>query len=544
MTSKIVGIIFSFIFLLFTFATPVSAQTPTASASPLPTYISPLSPVYTEILINNMFHTFSCLAIGQSLDGQGCLSYQTTKNSQGALEKIPVISQVNLSGGVLGATAGLIDGLYTNPPVNTGRYIASVGKELGVIKEVHAQGVVGSGADVLDPIISLWQVSRNISYLIMIVIFVIIGLMVMFRNKINPQTVITAQAALPGLIIGLILITFSYFLAALVTDTAFVGTNLIGAYFQAAQNPAPTTNLADQVAPKNVLAIFSPFIGAVNQGHIIEAARTIFDNVGPDAQGFLRWFAAAMSFQFGSQVGHLVPVVGDLVSIGTGITASVVSASATPEILGFVLYYAAVATLIYSMLKLLLRLISNYLSIVFLVLTAPFTFLASSLPGRQGLATDWIRNLLANILAFPAVLAVFYFVAFLLGKSYGPFEVTGSPSFIGGASLPMLGGLNTNFINMLLAFGALTALPAIPDIISRTVGKLGAASQLLGQELSGSSKTGQGYASSQFQHGTSALSTIGQNYNKFRGADPNYSPALKSTLGARFPRLFGRKENN
>ena len=145
----------------------------------------------------------------------------------------------------------MIGMLYQNPPVRTADYLASISGNFGMVREASAQ-VVGSGAAVLHPILALWQVSRNISYVIMIVIFLIIGMMIIFRNKINPQTVITAQAALPGLVIGLIMITFSYFLAGLISDMAFVGTNVVGYYFSAVRGDTnPPQNLVQDISKKN-----------------------------------------------------------------------------------------------------------------------------------------------------------------------------------------------------------------------------------------------------------------------------------------------------
>src|SRR3989344_250750 len=112
--------------LLVTFATPAFAQeaTPASSTSEKPKLTSevsqtntfqepgltwkvgevvpPTSPIYTDLLVHNMFHTFSCLAVGQSIIGQPCLTYQITKNAQGAIQGIPVLSSANLAGGTLG----------------------------------------------------------------------------------------------------------------------------------------------------------------------------------------------------------------------------------------------------------------------------------------------------------------------------------------------------------------------------------------------------------------------------------------------------------
>src|SRR3989344_6926351 len=220
------------------FITNVHSQEPLSTSSAYqPIEVSSIpqqSPMYANLMVNNLLHAFSCLMAGASPIGQPCVDY---------LNGVPVISSVNTSGGLLGAVANLNTIVIANPPIRTGQYLATIGDSLGLVKEANAQ-VSGSGAGVLQPILKLWQVSRNIAYIAMIIIFLIIGLMVMFRQRINPQTVITAQAALPGLVIGLIMITFSYFLASLLTDTAYLATNLVGYYFQVAGATTNTQSLS------------------------------------------------------------------------------------------------------------------------------------------------------------------------------------------------------------------------------------------------------------------------------------------------------------
>ncbi|MEK7616563.1 MAG: hypothetical protein AAB414_00720 [Patescibacteria group bacterium] len=530
-------IVLTFNICVLSLPSPVHAQSSTpsstlqlqnpASSFQLPSSIPPTSPIYTDLLVHNLFHTFSCLSIGSSIIGQPCLTYQITQNAQGAIQGVPILSSANLSGGLLGATTGLIAGLYMNPPVRTIDYLASVGEGLGIVKPAHAQ-VVGSGAQVLSPILKLWQVSRNISYVIMIIIFVIIGFMVMFRQRINPQTVITAQAALPGLVIGLILITFSYFFAALLTDTAFLGVNVVGHYFSAAQTGSPP-KLAQDIAGDNVGTIFSKFVGMLSVGDISGALGSVFNSLDGGVQFWIRLLAGVIGFQTGASIGGPIgslggagicaAVAGTLTAPAGGIGAAIapfcgmltglagqviggsvlgIPAFANPTFtFSLVIYFVAIAVLIYAMFKLLLRLINSFLSIIFLTVTAPFQFLAAALPGRQGVATNWILNMLANVLAFPAVFAVFYFVAYLWGTNTAPgqlFGITASPGVAGPQTLPLFGGLDLNFIRILLAYGALLATPAIPDIINRTIGRMGQAGQLIGQEISGSTRAGQGYA--------------------------------------------------
>jgi len=493
--------------------------------SPLPSTVSPTSPLYTDLLVHNIFHTFSCLAVGQSVIGQPCLNY---------VKGVPVLSSVNLSGGALGATTSMIGMLFANPPVRTADYLASVGTSLGIVKEAHAQ-VVGSGANVLSPIINLWQVSRNISYIIMIVIFVVIGLMIIFRQRINPQTVITAQAALPGLVIGLILITFSYFLAGLISDTAFLGTNIVGYYFTAAQgktsdpNWQEQLNLVQKISPVSVTSLFSDFVGIIHKDNATPALQAVYDRMNPEVQNAIKWFAGFLAFQTVGPLGAVAGPYAAIVGPVLGIVSGALTAILPTQILGLFLGYIAMFILIYAMIKLLFRLINSFLTIIFLTITAPFQFLFSSLPGRQGLVTEWIMNFLGNILAFPAVIAVFYFVAYILGPSHFqnipdfPFKIAAasipenrefvpstyaqSGSIISRtATLPLLGGYDLDFIRILLAFGALVALPAIPDIVIRTIGKASQAGQLIGQEISGGTRSGQGY----FQQQTGRITQTGQ----------------------------------
>jgi hypothetical protein len=534
--------LFFILYSLF-YPSPAFAQdsTPSATILPttnyqLPTNIPPTSPAYTDLFVHNMFHTFSCFSVGSSIIGQPCLTYQITQNAQGAIESVPVLSEVNLGGGALGTTASLIGLLYTNPPIRTADYLASLGKGFGIVKEARAQGVVGSGNAVLSPILTLWQVSRNIAYIIMIIIFVIIGLMVMFRQRINPQTVITAQAALPGLVIGLILITFSYFLAALITDTAFIGTNLVGYYFVAAQEGATQENLVEKTANENVLTIMGKVMNGIGKDPITDGIGAFFNSLVDPASRFVRAGAALAAYQVGSSIGPalgaiaalticgvaalpIVPVtlptgIGTLglaggaalcAQAGSAIGGAVVGsglAAATainpPAMIGYGLWFIALIIIIYSMFRLLMRLINNFLSIIFLVITAPFHFLAASLPGRQEIATAWVLNMLCNILAFPAVMGVFYFVNYLLGSqdiSQSPFQITSAEgiAITGSNTLPLFGGLNIFVIKILLAFGALVTTPAIPDIICRTIGRVGVAGQLIGQEIGAGIGGGQRY---------------------------------------------------
>lgn len=495
-------------------ASIAQVATPSANYQPLG-YTNPQSPQYADLLVNNLLHAFSCLMTGTSPIGQKCINY---------LNGVPVISSTNNNGGLLGLTSNMLTLVISNPPVRTGQYLATLEDSIGLVKKADAQ-VTGSGNDVLKPIEDLWQISRNISYAIMTVIFLVIGLMIMFRQRVNPQTVISVQAALPGLVIGLVMITFSYFLASILIDTSYLATNLVGYYFQAAlpTSSASTTNLVQKTSNESILTIFGRFTGAIESKHTVGAVETIWDSLPDSTRNWLRAAAALVTYQFGSGAGGNIDIPGLGFLIGLASVAAT-QANITGTV-GQILFFVAMFALIVQMLKLLLKLVNNYLSIIFYTITAPFQFLFASLPGRQGIITDWIRNMLCNILAFPAVLAVLYFVAYLLGPEskstndfFGPFSA--SATITGTSALPLFGGLNTGFVRVLLAYGALVATPTIPDLICQAIGKIGRAGQVIGQEIEGANKAGQGWV----QRGGQGIGQVAGGIGSYRD---KYSYAAK-----------------
>jgi len=408
---------------------------------------SPQSPHTASLAIYNFSHAMSCILIGQSPMAP-CLEYKMYKDAQGMVHSVPYLSSVNTSNGVLGMSLSMIGEVIATPPVRSSEFIANFGEQIG-IKSANAQ-VGGSGSGVLAPIFKLWEVSRNIAYLVMILIFVFVGLMVMFRQKLNPQTVVSIQLALPGLVIGLVMITFSYFLASLISDLAFVGTNVVGYYFSLAQSGGTPTQLPliarsgpNKDKEDNVLSIFGRYTDLIDWDTASNAlhgvwpylsTKPILDSTSwvsglppMDPARALTLLATVMAVQFVLPFGGLFGGPGQFF---TATPTAIISGLNPVFTVSWSLSFIAMIALLYSMFKLLLRLINSYLSIIFLTIGAPFYFLASSVPGRQNLATTWMFNMLCNVLAFPAVFGVFYFVVFIIGKTDDPLFTVGAGTSI------------------------------------------------------------------------------------------------------------------
>lgn len=481
--------------------TPIHAQNSQATPSAhyqtnLPN--DPRSPQFVNLYVINIIHTLSCLAEGVSVISQPCVSFVVQQTGKDRSEVVPFSTTQPLAGGAMGSIASFMTAMYSNPPVRTAEYIAdwSINKDL--IKPVYAQ-VTGSGSAVLSPIFNIWKLTQQIAFVGMIVIFLVVGFMIMFRTRINPQTVISAQAALPGLVIGIILIYFSYFLAGLIIDTTFVTTHLAGNLLEgkllqpAVLQPGTTDKLLKEA---NILGIFNAFLKGPN---IVEVATTTGQTLDFLNEGLVGRIVNFVSFVGGCYVGQAVagslPVISGIKEIpltflGTGVvidpkqligctggglgaalfSGTPLAAHAIGGLIGLIFYLVLIIALLIAMFKLLFSLVSAYITLIINTIAAPLIFLMGSLPGKQDSITNWFKTMFANALIFPAVFAALLFAAYILNFNQYPFNVASGPGDFSSGTVPLLAGLPSLFIKLVLAYGILLLTPTIPDMVRGAFG--------------------------------------------------------------------------
>ncbi len=323
--------------------------------------------------------------------------------------------QTKAGKGAIFLVSNLITELYSNPPASSVTYFADVLHNLGIARPAYAQGVGFKGMNNLLP---LWKASRNLAYVCFVLVFLYIGLAIMFRVKISPQAVVTIQSALPKLIIGLLLVTFSYAIVGLLIDLIylliFLGVLAIG------QTGWLSSVAAEQIRFSNLS--FGEGIGIIFTGGV----KAIW-------QGILGFMGG----------GVLVAIVTGL--MGTVATALSISVVALPLLI-------LAVTALFCIFKLFFSLIGCYLGIILSLITAPLQIMLGVLPGSQAGFGTWFKNLMANILVFPAV-AIFLLLGSLLCGTHGP------------EWAPPLTGSVEGMIPSLLGFGMLLLLPKIPEMI-------------------------------------------------------------------------------
>jgi hypothetical protein len=321
------------------------------------------------------------------------------------------------SSGAIHIIGGYIAQIVTQPPTSSVEYIADLGKQMNPVKPAYAQS---TGYQGLSGVLDVWKGFRNIAYAFFVIIFVVVGFMIMFRAKLNPQTVISLQLAIPKLIITLLLITFSYAISGFIIDliyfTIYLAVNILGPNmikltdFTSGQQflDEPITKIIFTLNPNNIANNFT------------NSLQDLFE------PGLVR------------SLLKLPVLSGSLINLIVG------------------------GAILYSILKLLFQLVMAYVNIILQVIFSPIILLFSALP-QTNTFSSWIKNLLANAASFPAT-AIMIMVGTGLAQGVGGANVsTFTPPFLG--SLPGIGDFSKNVIGL----GTILLLPKIVTMIQEAL---------------------------------------------------------------------------
>lgn len=215
----------------------------------------------------------------------------------------------------------------------------------------------------------LWELFRNLAYILFVVILIITGFMIMFRQKIGGQTAITLFNSIPNIVIGLVLVTFSFAIAGLVVNIGVLLTNIVKDWL----------GLGNQtIYMDGLFALFNPTTisgGAQNSGFGVVGGffQTLFSGGFSSGAG---WFADLIT-------GALLAIVGGLMSIIVAL------------ILVFV--YIGISIRIY------ITLLKAFLGIILSTILGPIQIALSVIPGNTAMRVNWFNDLLRNMLVFPIV---------------------------------------------------------------------------------------------------------------------------------------------
>ncbi len=383
--------------------------------------------------------------------------------------------------GLLDVIANVETNVYTNNPVSLVQYGKYYAQTHGIIKGAFAQNVTGSGYVALSPVIPLWELFRNIAYLIILVMIVVIGFIIIFGGKYG-QSEITIISSLPKVILALVLITFSYPLAGFAVDIANLGTNIVvnvlGPRFVTPGDFYPGQYPAQCSIPT---AITNVNTGGSDSQTVpsCDYANNVTNTLGGDFNIF-HLMAPITNYGAWGGSGTGKPDITKLVQAPTNIRfldVFIKGISFLGNTAEFAIDFILNVLILFWAIKIFILILTSYVRIVIAAMFSPFMLISYPLSGGSTF-WSWIKGLLSPALVFPAVFAMMFIAAILAygtdcsgstpcttlsSETYGPWYINqnnGITNFSAGPAL-FVDTIQPQFMWNFIALGIIIAIPAI-----------------------------------------------------------------------------------
>jgi len=263
-------------------------------------------------------------------------------------------------------TPGTFLAFIGSNPVSGVVYTKNLLNKFHIVSPVYAQGI---GFNAANSIMELWKVTRNISYMLLVLVVIVMAFMIMFRVKISPQVIISVQSALPKLIIAVILITFSYAIAGFLIDLMYV-----------------------------VLGLLAVLIS--QSGMTTEEAKNLF------LEFTTKHNAISLLFEYW------------FMFVCVSFTTVLSKFTVINQIAGLFLTIFAVVT-IFAMLwysiKMIIIMFKNFVLIMLAIITAPLEIMVGTIVGSSGFG-PWLRKFISYLAVYPVWAIMFFLAFFFLGQ--------------------------------------------------------------------------------------------------------------------------------
>ena len=325
----------------------------------------------------------------------------------------------NTEGAGLIQDMGKMIAMTYSPQASANYYVADLLDNMGVATHTYAQGY---GYYSLSPYLEVWKVFRNTVYMLFSIVIIIISFMILFRQRIGNQAAVTAQQALPRIVIALVLVSFSYAIAGFCIDLMYW---IMYAF-------AGLTNLDAAKKGELITGGFGSLAGIVLVGKM----GTIFGSVNHIVQDLFK----------GVVGGILATMIGWI----TGAIATLV----------------ILICLVTCLFRLLFLLLKSYASVLLYIIFSPFLIMWHAIPGSKSFQS-WLFKILANLSPF----IITYFLLIILGiinhYTSSNFQTGFVPPYLlggGGA------GVTADSLGSIVTLGILLGMPELVKNIKDKIG--------------------------------------------------------------------------
>lgn len=354
---------------------------------------------------------------------------------------------------------------YANQPAS-GFYWAYSGlHNAGFVPKLLAAEGIGFGA--LSPILGVWKVFRDAAFFLIVLVLITVGFLIMFRVKVNPQTVITLENSLPRIVISLLFITFSFAIAGFLIDFMYIATaigvsilakntvfHIDGADIQSRLFGGAAGTLFNQVLWNADLLNIGPAFLAILPSIVNMTIR-----IGIVL--FAAWLLKIWPGKFGALYDNQnSDVYGTIISIVLRFVTLALASQLSPLIFSLLIILVT-GTMIYF--RIFFAIFKAYIKIIIFIIFAPIFLIFHTIPGKN-IVAFWIKNLVAELMTVPVV-AILIVVSGIIVNTPAQQSQLWQPPFIGGGVTT-----NTGALKVLVGVGLLFL---IPDLVKMAKGLIG-----------------------------------------------------------------------
>jgi hypothetical protein len=408
---------------------------------------------------------------------QDCLVHNKATNGLRPLTQREVLARNYERGGLVVMSGDAIGFLFTKP-ADGGSYLRHMVQDFGITKKAYAQVdciedpnniqcTSGAGFQSLSQIQNLFELSRNIVFMLLVIIFVIVGVLIMIRFHLDPRTVMTVQNQIPKAVIAIILISFSYAIAGLLVDamwvTTYIGINAV-AGTRSSCNPDGGTINPDEEMPLAAAATSGIINNPIGFTTDIFGDQTgcfnSFDGISGLALTVGSSFADLVSRAVLGAVGLDEDFGGDCNIGNFGACVQLAIFTIIKLIATIVAFLVILIALLASLFRLWFMLLKNYIMLLIDIILGPFIIMLGLIPASSYGFTKWIRSIIAQLAVFPAAALLLVMASVI--ASDPSMNDPGSGVFIP----PLIGNPNiADNMGAIIAFGFILIAPGLLDTL-------------------------------------------------------------------------------
>jgi len=394
-----------------------------------------------------IFSLFTFISTGGDKEVGGAVSCFMTKEASECVDAIKgikdVFQQVNEKTTYVPKDKS-IAGFFKSKSVSGIGYILNTAEKFSIVPVAQAQ--TGFGYTANNVIMKLWKDVRDISYLLLTIAVVVLAFMIMFKVKINPQTVISIQSALPRVVIAIVLITFSYAIAGLLIDVMYIVLGVISAFL-----------IRANISSDSWIDLFY---------FITQGANVIWL--------FLNYVLAFIVAIFVNQFLTIVGVAA------AGIALPLLGAWMIIFLVLFLII--AIIIIFVQIFKTIVLLLKTFIQISLSIIVAPLQILLGTINPQMGFSS-WLRSMAGNLAVYPVVVLLFVLAFFFLRQSLNvlgldlgflvPFKLQSSLDFSQGTwDPPFTFGTGENgykFLLIISSVGIISMIPKVAELIKALI---------------------------------------------------------------------------